>query len=1279
VIDATGAKTVIRRADGTALVLTTITDVTALRTQERALVAVGVRLQLTGEILRAALDARPAEVAVDLVLRGLVRLLGDVRVTFWEPEGPHLARATHSLGTASLPALEPVVGDPGALDRYRDLLVDMPCVVIRDIAAADEPAGMHGATAGAMIGMPVRVRGTLRGIIEIEADAPRQWTPTDVSTIADVASALDAHGEFALAREECDIAYRDLANQRAFLDAVVESIPHPVFVKDRSHRLVTVNQAFSDAWQLPKSEIVGRRDEGLIPHEAAMQAYAEDDSVFEQGTALTREIRFRTRDGLGDWALMTKQPVRAVTGREYLVGVAIPVGELKAAQQRAEESERLLSAVLNAIPAPVVAKDETLRWVLVNDAYLTAVGTTREAALGRTDADLLPPEEAERFAEQDRHVLESGVPYRTEEMYAKADGAQGWRIKTKQVVRMVDGSSLVVSTGIDITDRKRVEIEAREAKDFVEGLIDAVPQAIFVKDAAGRWLMANQAFLRMSGRTRDALIGRTNRDVHPDAWEQIDREDAEAFSSPQPLQFEMPLQDASGNTSWWLTSKSAVQLSAGTRYFVCSSADVSALKHASVEVERGRQFLDAVLNALPVPVFVKSADHRWVVVNEAGERLYGRPRSELVGRTDHDLHDKAFSDAAWREDDFVLAGRGPIVDELLMPIKGGTPRWILKTKVATSLADGSRFVIAASLDITGRKQAEEEVFASRARLEVVNGIAGCMVRGAPLEETVAFAVRSLSEALGGAPVSYWRREGTRIVVEASSHPEVVGAALDLAGSADYIASLEAGETVVVADAQMESEHGEMLAGSSALGMRAFVDVPISAGAASGMQALLTLWSPNPRVWSAHERRTVQEAAESLVLAHIGDSAERARAKVEAELRENEAVLQAMVWASDLGLWTWDVTTDAYRFSDRAKSQLGYAPHEIEDSRAWCQHMLEEDRPRFEAALKSAIESDANRFEIECRLRHRDGTYRDTLARAQIQRDATGRAVRFVGANIDVTEFRRTQAALIRHRDDLERVVAERTAELVTAKESAEAANEAKSDFLANMSHELRTPMHAILSFSRLGIDRTGDSEVQLPKIRQYLDRIHQSGGRLLTLLNDLLDLSKLEAGKMRYEFARCDLVEVVDGIVVEMAAYARESGVRIDVRHEGPVFAWCDAVRVGQVVRNLLSNAVKFTPSGKAVRVVLETDDAGMARVAVLDEGVGVPEDELEAVFDKFVQSSKTNSGAGGTGLGLAICREIARQHGGRIWARNNPAGGACFTLTLPTTSADYASQAAAA
>jgi signal transduction histidine kinase len=220
-----------------------------------------------------------------------------------------------------------------------------------------------------------------------------------------------------------------------------------------------------------------------------------------------------------------------------------------------------------------------------------------------------------------------------------------------------------------------------------------------------------------------------------------------------------------------------------------------------------------------------------------------------------------------------------------------------------------------------------------------------------------------------------------------------------------------------------------------------------------------------------------------------------------------------------------------------------------------------------------------------------------------------------------------------------------------------------------MSHELRTPMHAILSFSRLGIDRSHGGQGSLERLTQYLERIHQSGNRLLTLLNDLLDLSKLEAGKMHYEYDHHELRDIAGTVVAELAMLAREKEVLVSIDEAGLApRAWCDAARIAQVVRNLLSNAIKFTPTGRAVRIVIAADmlDAEpAARLQVIDEGVGIPPDELEAVFDKFVQSSKTKSGAGGTGLGLAICHEIVQQHGGRLWAQNNPDDGACFTLLL--------------
>ena len=285
------------------------------------------------------------------------------------------------------------------------------------------------------------------------------------------------------------------------------------------------------------------------------------------------------------------------------------------------------------------------------------------------------------------------------------------------------------------------------------------------------------------------------------------------------------------------------------------------------------------------------------------------------------------------------------------------------------------------------------------------------------------------------------------------------------------------------------------------------------------------------------------------------------------------------------------------------------------------------------------------------------------------RNETGEITHLLGVTRDVTALKQAEAELDRYQRGLEEVVAERTSELIAARDEAERLARVKSEFLANMSHEIRTPLNAVLGFARMGArDSAGRS------CRETFGRIREAGEHLLGVINDILDFSKLDAGKLTVERHAFQLGAVLANTASIVTGTARHKGLAfaMEAAPDLPEWVMSDPQRLQQILINLLSNAVKFTAAGEVRLQVAREGDLAYFRVT--DTGIGMNEEQLSRLFKPFEQAdSTTTRNYGGTGLGLAISRDLANLMGGEITVESAPGQGSAFTLRLPLPTAQPA------
>jgi PAS domain S-box-containing protein len=374
-------------------------------------------------------------------------------------------------------------------------------------------------------------------------------------------------------------------------------------------------------------------------------------------------------------------------------------------------------------------------------------------------------------------------------------------------------------------------------------------------------------------------------------------------------------------------------------------------------------------------------------------------------------------------------------------------------------------------------------------------------------------------------------------------------------------------------------------------------------------------------------------------------------RVEQALQESIKRYDLAMHGSNEGLWDWDQRADELHISPRFRELTGLKTNaETIKPADWLANLHPDDLELYLTKLRAHLKGESALLNVEFRLRDSDGTYRWVLARGIGIRDETGRVYRMAGSIGDITARKRAEI------------------ELHEAKEEAEQASRTKSQFLANMSHELRTPLNAIIGITEMmreDAEDRGEGDLVEP-----LERIHRAGNHLLKLINEILDLSKIEAGRFELSLEDVELTHLLQEVAKTAEPLAERNGNRLQLRlADGLGRMRADAVRLRQVVLNLLSNACKFTERGE---VVLEagrepSEQGDWIVVSVADTGIGMTPEQMGRLFQEFMQAdASTTSKYGGTGLGLAISRKLCRLMGGDIHVESAPGEGSRFTIRIP-------------
>ena len=832
---------------------------------------------------------------------------------------------------------------------------------------------------------------------------------------------------------------------------------------------------------------------------------------------------------------------------------------------------------------------------------------------------------------------------------------------------------------------RRAHLELDAARERYFDLYDMAPVGYCTVSEPGLILQANFTAAALLGMARGALVGqrlttcifRDDQDIYYGMRQQL-------LASDQPALCELRLVKPDGKPFWVNLTASVVQDPVGMRVWRVVLHDVSerrrvedALRASEAQARARQAELTTMMATIPAAVFIAH--------DAAGALITGNPAALALLRLPPGRNPAASAPEGERPS-YEVWGAGRRLAEHERPMQRATrgqavsgaefdvvfPSGEMRHLIgdALPLFDDSGAVrgsVGSFIDITERKRRERNlaflVDLQKVFTPLTSAADNMRVASQRIAELLQLNHCVLAEIDDAAQTA---------TVLHDHHTADVASLVGDYRIADFLNEAErrelaAGRTLVIPDVRSDERTAPRILQFEALGARAMVETSYVVD--GRLRFLVAAMRAEPHAWAPEDVELLTEFAARLCV-----RLERARA--EERLVESEERMRLAAEAARFGMYDRDLRGAYFHVSAQLKQMLGYAPDAQLKHRQVMSHIHPDDRAAGVAAYRRARDPAGDgRIEIEQRVLRCDGVVRwiATVGRLLFK---DGRPARSLGFWVDISE-RKEAEAVLRMRDEQLRVAAQ-----------VALASKYKSEFLANMSHELRTPLNSLLILSRLLADNP-DKNLS-PKQVEFAQTMHHAGSDLLRLINEILDLSRIEAGQVEVYVEAIVLARLGEKIERDFrhVAQSRQLDFSVSLDPELPALIRSDANRLEQVLKNLLANSFKFTEKG-SVKLAIHRAAGGWSQphasldraegviaFTVTDSGIGIAPDQQQRIFDAFAQADGTISRSyGGTGLGLSISRELASLLGGAITLTSQVGAGSTFTLYLPYS---YAASSAA-